>query len=173
MFVSESDRAAFRGSAGTYTWTSVFFEESNAKVRWDASSGGGSCLVDWSIDGDAASIVHDRIKVPAGDRDTGSDRIDTPFSDAVVLVKSSCANWLVTLAGYTPPPPTPKLVSGGGGTSCHPSYQGACLKEGIGDYDCAGGSGNGPNYVSGPVRVVGYDEFDLDRDGDGVGCQNS
>jgi hypothetical protein len=36
---------------------------------------------------------------------------------------------------------------------------------------CAGGSGNGPNYVQGPVSVVGYDEFGLDADGDGIGCQ--
>ena len=41
---------------------------------------------------------------------------------------------------------------------------------GQGDYDCAGGSGNGPNYV-GTVSVVGHDEFDLDRDNDGVGCE--
>jgi endonuclease YncB( thermonuclease family) len=55
--------------------------------------------------------------------------------------------------------------------NCHPSYEGACLQMGIGDYDCAGGSGNGPNYVRGPVYVVGYDEFDLDRDNDGIGCE--
>jgi hypothetical protein len=56
-------------------------------------------------------------------------------------------------------------------SNCHPSYQGECLKVAIGDYDCAGGSGNGPNYVQGTVRVVGSDEFDLDRDGDGWGCE--
>ena len=55
--------------------------------------------------------------------------------------------------------------------NCHSSYQGACLTPGIGDYDCAGGSGNGPNYVSGPISFVGPDEFDLDGDGDGVGCE--
>lgn len=53
--------------------------------------------------------------------------------------------------------------------SCHPSYSG-CLKPDAGDYDCASGSGNGPNYT-GPVRVLGYDEFGLDRDGDGWGCE--
>ena len=53
-----------------------------------------------------------------------------------------------------------------------PSYRGVCLKQGIGDYDCSSGTGNGPNYVRGPVDVVGPDEFDLDRDGDGVGCEN-
>ena len=39
------------------------------------------------------------------------------------------------------------------------------------DVDCAGGSGNGPAYVTGPVRVVGVDIYDLDRDRDGIGCE--
>lgn len=52
---------------------------------------------------------------------------------------------------------------------CHPSYSG-CLDPDASDYDCAGGSGNGPKYT-GPVRVLGYDEFDLDRDNDGWGCE--
>lgn len=54
--------------------------------------------------------------------------------------------------------------------SCHPSYQGACLNPSASDYDCAGGSGNGP-YYTGQVTVVGPDVFDLDRDGDGYGCE--
>lgn len=40
------------------------------------------------------------------------------------------------------------------------------------DYDCEGGSGDGPGYT-GPVTVVGSDDYDLDRDGDGRGCQSS
>lgn len=39
------------------------------------------------------------------------------------------------------------------------------------DVDCAGGSGNGPRYVEGPVHVTGSDPYGLDRDGDGVGCE--
>ena len=54
--------------------------------------------------------------------------------------------------------------------ACHPSYAGACLDPGASDYDCAGGSGNGPKYT-GRVTVVGPDVFDLDRDGDGIGCE--
>lgn len=38
------------------------------------------------------------------------------------------------------------------------------------DVDCAGGGGNGPAYVRGPVRVVGEDIYKLDRDGDGIAC---
>jgi micrococcal nuclease len=62
-----------------------------------------------------------------------------------------------------PDPPTP--------SNCHPSYTGYCLSVGTGDWDCAGGSGNGPNYLPVTVRVVGYDEFELDYDGDGYGCE--
>jgi resuscitation-promoting factor RpfB len=51
---------------------------------------------------------------------------------------------------------------------CDPNYSG-CVPI-AGDVDCAGGSGDGPGYVTGPVRVVGADIYDLDRDGDGVAC---
>jgi hypothetical protein len=55
--------------------------------------------------------------------------------------------------------------------SCHPSYAGACLDPNASDYDCAGGSGNGPLYT-GPVQIVGPDVFDLDgNDHDGLGCE--
>jgi hypothetical protein len=54
---------------------------------------------------------------------------------------------------------------------CHPSYQGACLDPNASDYDCEGGSGDGPEY-SGPVQVVGPDDYDLDSDGDGSACES-
>jgi hypothetical protein len=62
--------------------------------------------------------------------------------------------------------------TGGGSGSCDPNYRGACLDPNSPDYDCAGGSGNGPDYT-GQVEVVGDDHFDLDRDGDGIACEDS
>jgi len=59
-------------------------------------------------------------------------------------------------------------VSSGGGGNCDPNYR-PCVPI-ASDVDCAGGSGNGPAYVDGPVYVIGTDIYDLDRDGDGVGC---
>jgi len=59
------------------------------------------------------------------------------------------------------PKPVPK---------CDPNYSGACVPI-ASDVDCAGGSGNGPAYVRGPVRVIGADIYDLDRDGNGIGCE--
>ena len=52
---------------------------------------------------------------------------------------------------------------------CDPNYAGACVPI-ASDVDCLPGSGNGPAYVRGPVRVIGNDIYDLDRDGDGIGC---
>lgn len=63
--------------------------------------------------------------------------------------------------------PAPPAAADGG---CDPNYAGACVPI-ASDVDCAGGSGNGPAYVRGPVQVVGTDIYDLDRDGDGVGCE--
>jgi hypothetical protein len=61
---------------------------------------------------------------------------------------------------------------------CHTSYRGGtdrdrggCIRASLGDYDCWPGSGDGPNFVIGPVQVVGPDVFRLDSDGDGVGCE--
>lgn len=53
---------------------------------------------------------------------------------------------------------------------CHPSYTGVCVPMAA-DVDCANGSGDGPAHVTGPVYVVGPDEYKLDRDGDGVACE--
>ncbi len=40
------------------------------------------------------------------------------------------------------------------------------------DYDCAGGSGDGPEYASGPIYVSGSDPYDLDSEGDGFACES-
>jgi hypothetical protein len=53
--------------------------------------------------------------------------------------------------------------------SCSAGYK-PCLPP-ASDYDCAGGSGNGPGYADGPIYVSGSDPYDLDADGDGVACE--
>jgi len=52
---------------------------------------------------------------------------------------------------------------------CDPNYS-PCVPI-ASDVDCAGGRGNGPAYVKGPVRVIGRDIYGLDRDHDGIGCE--
>ncbi len=71
--------------------------------------------------------------------------------------------------------PSPSTGGGSPGSSapsgkCDPNYAGACLDPNAPDYDCAGGSGDGPKYVQGPIRVVGDDHYHLDANGDGVAC---
>jgi hypothetical protein len=62
-----------------------------------------------------------------------------------------------------------KAAAADAASNCNPNYSG-CLDPNSADYDCAGGSGNGPDYT-GTVQVIGYDEYGLDADGDGIGCE--
>ncbi len=59
--------------------------------------------------------------------------------------------------------------AGKSNSGCDPNYSG-CVPI-ASDVDCAGGGGNGPEYVKGPVTVIGKDVYGLDRDGDGIGCE--
>jgi hypothetical protein len=77
----------------------------------------------------------------------------------------------VTAIGTMRPEPEPEPEPEEEGSGCHDSYEGPCVPADASDVDCAGGSGNGPAYVEGPVRIVGPDVYDLDRDGDGVACE--
>jgi micrococcal nuclease len=168
--VSE-ERYQFEGRAGSYTWSTLAIEDDRITVGWSASaSSKGDCRISWQIKPASGDVIKSSVRVEAGESKTGSRRFDTPSLDAAFTVDSTCGRWRMSMQGYVAPTPTPVSGGGGGGASCHPSYRGACLKVGSGDYDCQGGSGNGPNYV-GQVSVVGYDEFDLDRDNDGVGCE--
>jgi hypothetical protein len=84
----------------------------------------------------------------------------------------------LTIAKPLPKPPAPSGGSGGGGTTsggggnCTPGYS-PCLPLGPSDYDCAGGSGDGPAYTKPGVvyHVSGSDPYGLDADGDGQGCE--
>ena len=85
---------------------------------------------------------------------------------AVALVVTGVV--LVAVDGDTAPSPTPTTAPIQ--ANCHPSYQGACLNPNASDYDCAGGTGDGP-FFTGRVIVVGQDVFRLDHDNDGIGCE--
>jgi beta-lactam-binding protein with PASTA domain len=65
------------------------------------------------------------------------------------------------VAPPTSAPPAP--------SNCTPGYS-PCLPPAY-DYDCAGGSGDGPKYVYGVETVTGSDPYGLDSDGDGYGCE--
>lgn len=75
--------------------------------------------------------------------------------------------WAPVAHAITPIGPVPLQQ----GSECDPNYSGACVPI-ASDVDCASGSGNGPAYVQGPVTVIGTDIYDLDRDGNGTGCES-
>jgi len=122
---------------------------SGARLRWRLT-------VRWTAASAPGTVV---AQSPGGDRSRNPDSVIT---------------LIVAQAPPAPKPaPTPKpepTTEVPPAPACHPSYVGACLDPDASDYDCVGGSGNGPKYT-GRVTVVGPDVFDLDGDGDGIGCE--
>lgn len=85
------------------------------------------------------------------------------------VIVSAPVNEVIAIGTLQPPPPPPPPPPAPANDGCDPNYEGACVPIAP-DVDCAGGSGNGPGYVDGPVWIVGSDIYDLDRDGDGIAC---
>ncbi|MEV8212495.1 G5 domain-containing protein [Leifsonia sp. NPDC077715] len=102
---------------------------------------------------------------------TYTDGVETSREFVSEAVTTAPVDQVTSIGTRQPPPPppaaAPQAPAGGG---CDPNYSGACVPI-ASDVDCAGGSGNGPAYVQGPVTVIGTDIYDLDRDGDGVACE--
>jgi len=101
---------------------------------------------------------------------TTVDGVETGRTVVTTTMSVAPVDQVTSVGTRVPPPPAPEPApepeSGGG---CDSNYSGPCVPI-ASDVDCAGGSGNGPAYVAGPVFVVGSDIYDLDRDGDGVAC---
>ena len=98
----------------------------------------------------------------------GGERAGEPGSVVTLTVAQALPKPKPTPRPTPKPAPAPEPEPAT--PDCHPSYAGACLDPDASDYDCCGGSGNGPEYT-GRVTVVGPDVFDLDRDSDGIGCE--
>lgn len=75
----------------------------------------------------------------------------------------------VTSNGTRQPAPAAPVPFAQPAGDCHANYSGVCVPI-ASDVDCAGGSGDGPAYVRGPLQVIGPDVYKLDRDGDGIAC---
>ncbi len=74
-------------------------------------------------------------------------------------------NWLLLTGSMS----LSVLASTAAAQNCDPNYD-PCVPI-ANDVDCAGGNGNGPAYVQGPVRVIGRDIYRLDHDNNGIGCE--
>jgi hypothetical protein len=129
----------------------------------------------WAVRGVLAALVVAVLGCGSGDAASVEDALplaEATTSSSSELEPTTTALPTTTTAPPPPPPPAapPPAASAGPGDGCHPSYD-PCVPV-ASDVDCAGGSGNGPAYVQRPVRVTGPDEYGLDADGNGVGCES-
>jgi len=119
-------------------------------------------------------LVRTRGGVEVG-RSVSGEQVTTPAVDEVLAVGTAVpAPSPTAKATASPEPkatPSPKATQAASTGSCDPNYAGACVPI-ASDVDCAGGTGDGPAYVRGPVQVVGQDIYKLDRDKDGIGCED-
>ncbi len=96
---------------------------------------------------------------------------DVKYADLILAAEHSARGTSAGLWGATPPPtPVPTLVPFVApppepASDCHPSYT-PCLPI-VGDLNCPDVRSLG----AAPVRVKGSDDYKLDRDGDGIGCE--
>jgi hypothetical protein len=121
----------------------------------------------------ATTCESDRARISC----TTSDNAAVTFSQAAVdLYSEAQADAYASSHDLGPDPyedlpddgATPDGESGGGG-DCDENYD-PCVPV-ASDVDCPNGTGDGPEYVDGPVYVVGDDIYGLDSDGDGIGCE--
>ncbi|GGF36316.1 hypothetical protein GCM10011519_07270 [Marmoricola endophyticus] len=107
-----------------------------------------------------------RVRVVTARRTSGQDRrvlSQVPSSTDRALPGSVVK---LVVADVVVPKPKPQPPA----QNCTTGYD-PCLTP-MSDYDCAGGSGDGPGYVDGPVIISGSDPYELDNDGDGVACED-
>jgi hypothetical protein len=109
------------------------------------------------------------IKYKSTDQYPGETVISQSPKPGALVLPDATVSLMVAKARPAPPPPPPSTAPA---QNCDPSYPDMCLDPAVEDYDCAGGSGNGPEYVEGPIRVRPPDPFDLDQEGDGWGCES-
>lgn len=89
-----------------------------------------------------------------------------------ILLVAVLATVVIAATVATAAPPANAVATVAKKHRCDRNYSGRCLRPNVSDYDCAGGSGNGPYYVRGPFRVVGTDHYGLDSDHDGTACES-
>lgn len=167
VFLSRSVDATGEGRRQVWDRNWVVVEQSPAP---GVPIGEGDALLSVVKD-DEASICNDDDAQPAAPAPPPSVVATTPPPDPTTPPTVASPTTTSSSPATTSPPTTavdvlPLIPA----QDCDPNYEGACVPI-ADDVDCEGGSGNGPAYVRGPVYVVGSDIYDLDRDGDGVGCE--
>ena len=102
--VFSSVPAEFRGEPGIYTWRSVTFGDPTTTVRWDVgSSATRGCQFDWRLDPASGTGVGATVVVNGRDRASGERVEVTGFTEAVLVVTTTCPDWMLSLQGTAAP----------------------------------------------------------------------
>jgi hypothetical protein len=99
-------------------------------------------------------------------RVTTVDGVETARQQILQTLTTAPVDQVTSIGTRPVPAPAAPIASAPSG--CDTNYSG-CVPI-ASDVDCPGGSGNGPAYADGVVQVIGSDIYDLDRDGNGYGC---
>jgi hypothetical protein len=161
-----------RESGGFEDWREGYdatvFTDANVSLQ---SRNGESAIVAVTIDS-AARDVCTNSEVPQGFSGTWTLKRTGSQWDAVDATIEQVSGGTPTLVSSecepAPSPTTTREATTKTDVDCTPGYS-PCL-EPASDYDCEGGTGDGPRYT-GTVQVSGSDPYALDADGNGVGCQ--
>ncbi len=145
----------------------------------------------WGLSVESAEIKRLRsglAECTPGDSDAPNPLFDapTPQPPVIELIPSSTTTTSSATSTSTPTtgapttapsttpaptrPPTTVAPTTAPQPRCDPNYTGCVPIDS--DVDCSSGSGNGPSYAHGPIQVIGRDIYDLDRDNDGIACEN-
>ncbi len=135
---------------------------SSSNSEFDATcSGHGGSSAPLPVDHVPPTTTAPPTTVPPTALPTTATPVTAPPTTAVAVTQSA------PIVRATPM----TAVQAEAGSGCSPNYD-PCVPM-ASDVDCAGGSGNGPAYVSGPVHVIGSDVYGLDgNDNDGIGCES-
>lgn len=147
--IAEPKTPVITNKTETETITIPFKEES---VKTDNLAKGKTQIKTYGVNGEKAITYNITLIDGVEESRTSTEKVTKEPINQVILIGT-----------YVEPEPVVTTPS-----NCDPNYSG-CVPI-ASDVDCAGGSGDGPVYVTGPVQVIGRDIYGLDRDKDGWGC---
>lgn len=145
-----------------------WMEKSASQRVTDARVAAASLAVKAAADKAASDAAAQETQAKAAQEQAAAEAARQQAAAAETARQKAAAAAAAAAAVKVPTPVRPAVPAAPSG--CDRNYSGACVPI-ASDVDCAGGSGNGPAYVRGPVTVVGSDIYGLDRNGDGVGCE--
>ena len=120
----------------------------------------------WLVDSGGSLVLVNLELVRLGYATVTTFPPDRKYEAYLLTAQDAARTEALGLWAASTPVATPNtLIGGGAGSECHPSYT-PCLPM-VGDLDCADVRDMG----KAPVSVKGPDEYRLDGDNDGLGCE--